>query len=147
MKHKNIQTTTYKLTILFTVSLFGIIFILGATFFTFRYFQSYNIDKKIFETTAIQRLQDISKQDDILDFFGLDIWEEKVEDFFKPNGGNRRVWPLLKPWSFFIVSNSWKILDKNIKEQADFEEILEIRPWKTLLHDGVFMRSELIEYF
>ena len=95
MHNKNIQKTKYKLTILFTLSLFGIVFILGTIFFTFRYFQAYKIDKRIFDTTVIQHIQDISKRDDILGLLGLDIENERVEDFF--NVKNPRGPKLLKP--------------------------------------------------
>ena len=145
MHNKNIQKTKYKLTILFTLSLFGIVFILGTIFFTFRYFQAYKIDKRIFDTTVIQHIQDISKRDDILGLLGLDIENERVEDFF--NVKNPRGPKLLKPWSFFVVSDSWEVLSKNIKERIDFEDILEIREGKTFLEEGVFMRKEPIVYF
>lgn len=146
MQDKNIQKTKYKLTWLFTIALFCIVFFLGTVFFSFRYFQVLRIDKTTFQAEISQQVKDLSKREDILGFLGLNIGSERVEDFIK-RPKNRQSFLKDRPTSFIIVSESGEILEKSIRENIDFEILLDAEEARTQYEDGVFINKQRVSFF
>lgn len=150
MKYNNLHKTKIHLTVLFSVSLFWIVFILGFLFFSFRFFQSYAIDKSLFISSINEHIEEISGRDDILWFFGLDIDSEKVEEFFERQKWlppPSRFWVPQRPVSFFIVGTNGKVLEKSIKESLSYKDILAIDAQKIIYRSGTFMTKSNISYF
>lgn len=146
MQNNNLQKTRFQLTILFTVSIFCIVFILGAAFFTFRYAKTFQFQQREFRGETQRYIQDISQKEDILDFLGFEEETEKFDDVFQrqknPNNTLRG-----RPLSYFIISQSGDILQKSIREEINLEILLEAKHWKHSYENGVFVRKDTVQYF
>jgi hypothetical protein len=119
----NIKNTKKKLSLLFSVIVFVVILIIWASFFTNRFFHSYNIEKNIiksyinivWETWNFRTIENMSKRSENM-FFKKFWWKRKNdEDDF-------RRWPI-NFINYINLDKNNKILSSNISENIDVEEI------------------------
>jgi len=146
MQDKNLYRTKLKLTILFTVCIFCIVFILGVAFFSFRYVKAFQNEQRLFMEGTQRHIEDLWKSDDILDFLWFYEKSEKFSDVFEKN---RRQWERgrSRPISYIVISESGEVLDKSIHENVEIEILQEAREGKPEYEDGVFVRKQKVQFF
>lgn len=146
MQKNNLQYTKRRLTILFTVAIFCIVFILGLLFFSFRYANELRQNKNIFVSSTHKLLQDFSQREDILDFLNIVWWKEKFDDDFVWGRWVVQRWPQERFMSYIIISQDNEIVEKTIREDIDFSLLMDRKSGVIYHDDGVFIRKENIEW-
>jgi len=127
--NKNIQKTKKKLTFIFSIVVFIIIFVLWITFFSFKYFREVSVEKKEF-SNLIKFVENwkVSINDIIL--FGNRF---KKEAFLKKRVKANLQWPFLN-WNFkpkwfinyLLIKKDWNIISSNIKDDISSEFIISV---------------------
>lgn len=126
--NKNVQNTKFKLTIIFSVVVSLIIFILWSTYFSVKYYKQFNEEKTEF-SSLIYWIESwkISAEN-------LINWARIIEnDFFQKKGSRMNKEIEDQPWlrnilflNYIILDKNKKIVLSNIKDNIDAEFLFEI---------------------
>lgn len=129
MMNKNIQKTKKKLTIIFSVIVFTIIFVLWVVFFSTKYFREVNLEKQVFSKLADWVNQGRISVKDIMNF-----WTRLDKNFFNKSKNKANIKPNLRASfepkgfiNYILIDNNNSIIESNIKDDVELDFILEIK--------------------
>ncbi|MDQ7023784.1 MAG: hypothetical protein Q9M97_09960 [Candidatus Gracilibacteria bacterium] len=139
-----LEKNKIKLTIFFSILVFLLAIFLELIFFSFKYFNEINNDKKVFLHQTELVFNRIDKQKDILDLFGDSFLSDDLGEFNKKRFKNvernhgRKV-------NFFILDKNNEIVDKRILENANFEIFSELGHKNFYKKDSTFILSKKLK--
>ncbi len=141
MRNNNLQYTKRRLTVLFTVAIFCIVFVLWVSFFSFRYFGELRQDNRKFKNTTTRILKKMAAREDILDFFNISEGQERFDDTF-----SQSQWPQEKLISYIVINKNNEIVEKSLKEEINFHVLFEKEYGNIYHEEWVFVRKEKIQW-
>lgn len=117
MNHEKLKITHRKLTVLFTFMVCGIVFVMGFSTLTAKYYNELRLQKRDFDTNSHEIQKILNSQNITLRqlFFNQILEKRSIEERF---GRNQKA--LQSTMSFFIINSENEIIFENILEDVNF---------------------------
>jgi len=145
MKENNLHRTRLKLTMLFTVCIFCIVFVLWAAFFSFRYIKILSDEQQSFISSTLRYIDEFGSSGEVRKNISLDQRLERFDDVFR-KWDNRANRSRTRPVSYIVISESGEVLERFLREDIEIETLQEAKRGRVYRDDGVFLRKERITY-